>query len=312
MQSCKEHFIFLIKILYYAIVFAMETSPTKLIKYLVVICILILMSFCIIISRIQNSYQLIETIEKTTKITPKQNLNSTKKVYSKEELQKTKDYLLGKFEPKDREDFVSIPKKYNISGYKMYLRKEALNAFLQMAKDAEKSNVELRIVSATRNFNYQKNLWNNKWDGTTLVDNKDLSKTITDESERFDKILEYSAAPGTSRHHFGTDIDINGVSPTYIDTKEGEQEYEWLTQNAALYGFCQPYNKKNTGTINDRINGYNEEKWHWSYIPLAKSFTQEYKNLIKDEDIKGFLGDEYVKDHDLINNYVLSINPECL
>ena len=70
----------------------------------------------------------------------------------------------------------------------------------------------------------------------------------------------------------------------------------------------QTYNLKNTG----RVIGYNEEKWHWSYLPLARTLTQEYKNLIKDENINGFLGDEYVAGQDLINNYVLSINPNCI
>jgi hypothetical protein len=84
--------------------------------------------------------------------------------------------------------------------------------------------------------------------------------------------------------------------------------YEWLTKNASAFGFCQPYNKKG----NTRTVGYNEEKWHWSYVPLAKTFTQEYKNLIQETEINGFMGDENVSKLNLINDYVLGINPECL
>jgi hypothetical protein len=142
----------------------------------------------------------------------------------------------------------------------------------------------------------------------TFVDGKDLSKSIPEGRERFEKILEYSAVPSTSRHHWGTDIDINGVSPTYFDTAEGMKQYEWLKKNAPLFGFCQTYNLK--GSL--RATGYNEEKWHWSYLPLSVNFTEEYKRLVKDEDIKGFMGDEYVSEENLINNYVLSINPECI
>ncbi len=220
---------------------------------------------------------------------------------------KKKIYLMGKFDPTTREDFAPIPAKYNIAGYKMYLRKEALQAFEKMAETAEKNGIELNITSATRNFDYQKNLWNNKWTGITFVEGKDLSKSIPDGRERFEKILEYSAVPGTSRHHWGTDIDINGVDPKYFETAEGEKVYEWLTENALLFGFCQTYNQKGT----DRIAGYNEEKWHWSYLPLSQAFTQEYTRLIKDTDISGFDGDEYVAEENLIKNYVLSINPEC-
>jgi LAS superfamily LD-carboxypeptidase LdcB len=177
-----------------------------------------------------------------------------------------------------------------------------------MVNAAKKEGMDLKIASATRNFDYQKNIWNNKWDGVTIVNGKNLSTSMPDGLERFKKILEYSAAPGTSRHHWGTDIDINDANPQYFNSEKGQKIYAWLVENAPLFGFCQPYNQKGSG----RPTGYNEEKWHWSYLPLAKSFTQEYKNLITDTDINGFLGDQYVVGQDLINNYVLSINPECL
>ncbi|MEK7539429.1 MAG: M15 family metallopeptidase [Patescibacteria group bacterium] len=245
----------------------------------------------------------------------KENEENYQKLLKEREAQKkaikeaqVKIYLTGKFDPSLREDFTMVSAKYNISGYKMYLRKETLNAFEDMAEIAEKNDLELNITSATRNFDYQKDLWNKKWEGVTLVDGKDLTKSIPDELERFEKILEYSAVPGASRHHWGTDIDINGVTPVYFDSEEGEKVYEWLTKNAPLFGFCQIYSQKGE----NRQTGYNEEKWHWSYLPLSKNFTQEYKNLIKNEDIKGFDGDEYVFREDLINNYVLSINPNCI
>jgi LAS superfamily LD-carboxypeptidase LdcB len=220
---------------------------------------------------------------------------------------KEKIYLMGKFDPSTQENFAVVPAEDSISGYRMYLRKETLDAFLKMQNAADKDDIDLKIASATRNFIYQKNLWNNKWTGIVLVDGKNLAKSIPDGIERFEKILEYSAAPGTSRHHWGTDIDINNANPEYFETKQGEKEYSWLVKNASLFGFCQPYDLKD----NDRPEGYNEEKWHWSYLPLAKTFTEEYKNLITDADIKGFDGDQYVIGQNLIENHVLGINPDC-
>ncbi|OGI94345.1 hypothetical protein A3A03_03340 [Candidatus Nomurabacteria bacterium RIFCSPLOWO2_01_FULL_40_18] len=219
-----------------------------------------------------------------------------------------KIYLMGKFDSAKREDFILIPKEYTLGSNKMYARKETYVAFLEMRKSALFQDVDLRVVSATRNFDYQKELWNNKWNGKTLVNGKDLSKSIPDGLERFEKILEFSAAPGTSRHHWGTDLDINGVSPTYFDTKEGKIQYEWLVQNAPLFGFCQVYNQRDE----NRPAGYSEEKWHWSYLPLSRTFTQDYERLIKETDITGFDGDEYAPYLNLIQNYVLSINPECV
>ena len=219
-----------------------------------------------------------------------------------------KIYLMGKFDPTQKESFVALPEEYNIGGYKMYLRKETLDAFSKMKAAASLDGVILKIASATRNFEYQKSIWNNKWTGFTIVNGKNLLKSFPNELERFKKILEYSAVPGTSRHHWGTDLDINNANSEYFETKEGKKVYEWLIKNASTFGFCEPYNLKGTA----RLTGYNEERWHWSYVPLAKTFLQDYKNLIKEEDINGFNGDVYVSEQDLINDYVLSINPECL
>lgn len=217
-------------------------------------------------------------------------------------------YLTGKFNPEEREDFVLIPEQYTAVPNKMYLRKETLNAFLQMQESAEKDAIRLKIASATRNFDYQKNIWNNKWTGVTLVNGANLSISISNGLERFKKILEYSAVPGTSRHHWGTDIDINNANLEYFEKELGKKEYAWLVNNAYKFGFCQPYNLKGS----NRSTGYNEEKWHWSYIPLARDLTREYKNLIKDREIEGFWGEEYVSNLNLINNYVLGINPNCI
>ena len=208
-----------------------------------------------------------------------------------------KAYLMGKFDPSAREDFTPVPEAYNVGGYKMYLRIEALDAFSKMREAALLDKIDLKIASAARNFDYQKNLWNNKWNALTI-----------DGVDRFKKILEYSAVPGTSRHHWGTDIDINAATPEYFRTQKGASVYEWLNKNAPLFGFCQPYNAKGPG----RPTGYNEEKWHWSYAPLSRAFTQDYGDLVSEGDINGFLGEEYVPGQDLINEYVLGINPECL
>ncbi len=226
----------------------------------------------------------------------------------KQKEKEQKIYLMGQFEPAERDDFLAVPAEYNVGEYKMYLKEETLEAFLKMREAAEKDKVDLKIASATRNFIYQKNIWNNKWNGIILVDGKNLSKSTPSGLERFQKILEYSAVPGTSRHHWGTDVDINDANPEYFDEEKGKKEYVWLVQNASKFNFCQPYNLKSS----ERSTGYNEEKWHWSYLPLAKTFTQEYKNLIKEKDIVGFSGDKYVLQLDLINNYVLGINPDCI
>ncbi|OGI65195.1 hypothetical protein A3A95_03915 [Candidatus Nomurabacteria bacterium RIFCSPLOWO2_01_FULL_39_18] len=223
-----------------------------------------------------------------------------------------KIYLTGKFEPSEREDFVLISPENAFGANDMYLRKEAYGTFILMREAAKEDGIDLKIASATRNFDYQKNIWDEKWAELEVVDGKNIDQEIPDGLRRFKKILEFSSAPGTSRHHWGSDIDINRVNPLYAgsarDEIEREKIYAWLVKNAAQFGFCQTYTLKNEA----RKTGYKEERWHWSYLPLSKALTQEYKILVKNEDIKGFSGDEFVSTYDLVNNYVLAINPDCI
>ena len=221
-----------------------------------------------------------------------------------------KNYLMGKFDPAAHEDFKVIPKNFIVEvmqTYTLYLREEVLDAFTEMRTAARKEGVELVLASATRNFDYQKDLWEKRWQGLLLVNKQKLSNFANTE-ERFEKNLEYTALPGTSRHHWGTDIDIGAANLAYYETAQGKKEHEWLLKNARSFGFCQPYKPKGV----QRATGYNEEKWHWSYLPTSRIYTEEYKNLVKNEDIRGFSGDQFVPGKDIVNNYVMSIRPDCI
>jgi LAS superfamily LD-carboxypeptidase LdcB len=210
-----------------------------------------------------------------------------------------KNYLLGRFDPAADSRFVQLTTSHaKGNAVNRFLRKEVFTAFRKMAKAAKKDGVNLVIVSATRNFDYQKKIWEDKWNGKVKVEGKDLS-TIADINERVRMILLYSAMPGTSRHHWGTDIDINETEDKYFETEEGKKVYQWLTTHANEFGFCQPYTPK----INGRT-GYEEEKWHWSYLPLSKDLLQEYQKQIHYEDISGFLGSETGKPLQVIEKYV--------
>ena len=221
--------------------------------------------------------------------------------------QLTTDYCMGKFEPKDDPNFVQIPVKYaDRAG--LYLRKDVFDAYKKMYEAALKEEVNLQIRSATRNFNYQKGIWERKWNGTTkLSDGTNVATDIKSPKDKALKILEYSSMPGTSRHHWGTDIDLNAFSNSYFENGKGKKIYDWLSNNAADYGFCQPYSPKGP----ERPNGYNEEKWHWTYLPLGNEITNYAETNLKNNMIKGFLGAETASEIDVVNNYVLGINSSC-
>lgn len=204
----------------------------------------------------------------------------------------TKADLLGDIEPHKHRDFARLRSRYCTK--ESYLREDCYDAFKDMWKAAEADGIRLTIVSATRNRRYQKGIWNRKW----------LSFGGAEE-DRAERILQYSSMPGTSRHHWGTDIDLNQLNNAYFESGEGAKVYQWLVENAWDYGFFQPY----TAFNNFRDKGYREEKWHWSYYPLASRLQRAYWQLVDYPDLKGFMGDDYAKKLEVINNYVMGIEP---
>ncbi len=214
-------------------------------------------------------------------------------------------YLTGHFDPAKDSRFVKVAAKWGNKA-SMFMRREAYDAFLKMAEAAAADGVNLKIISATRTFSQQKGIWESKWTGKTPVDGRSLPKTIADPKKRALKILEVSSMPGTSRHHWGTDVDLNNLSDGYFTKKNstGEKIYSWLSANAGEFGFCQPYSA-------GRATGYHEEKWHWSYAPLSRDLVKLARARLRDEEIRGFLGAETAVEIGAVKNYVLGINPDC-
>ena len=218
----------------------------------------------------------------------------------------TAEYLMGQFEPSKDERFVKISPPY--SNGDMYGRKEMFAAFKEMQSAAKKDEIKLTIVSATRTYEMQKSIWEGKWNSKRPVDGKILPPLAQlSGKERALKILLWNSMPSTSRHHWGTDIDMNSTSPAYFAAGQGKKEYDWLANNAGKFGFCQTYSEFGES----RTTGYQVEKWHWSYLPIAQKCTEAYPILVKNEDIKGFVGAETAVDIDIISNYVLGINKGC-
>ncbi len=210
-----------------------------------------------------------------------------------------KDYLMGKFDPASRQDFVKITTPHTDRAG-MMLRRETYEAFKKMAAAAKKEGVILKIISSTRTFAQQKAIWEGKW--------QRFAAETPDPTARALRIMEYSSMPGSSRHHWGTDLDLNDLNnATFEGNGKHRNVYEWLQAHAAEYGFCQPYTPKGAA----RPNGYNEEKWHWTYLPLSKNLLAEYKRSVTDADIAGFVGAETAPAVKAVVNYVLGISKLC-
>ena len=183
-------------------------------------------------------------------------------------------------------------------------------AFKAMQTEAKKDGIDLKVVSSFRSYAAQKRIWNRKY-------KRFISEGLTG-PEAIKKIIEYSTLPGTSRHHWGTDIDlIEGSEIVEGDVLLEEHFHQgayqklhrWLQKNATRFGFDIVY-------TNDSLRkGFLYEPWHYSYAPLSKEFLKTYQEKELIYSIKQdstLMGKEFISPKFLENYYrenVLGINP---
>ncbi|MGI3428234.1 M15 family metallopeptidase [Providencia stuartii] len=161
------------------------------------------------------------------------------------------------------------------------LQFNATKAFLSMQQAAAKAGFKLQSASAFRDFSRQQLIWNEKFTGKRPVLDKQsnlLDISVLSEGELCEAILHWSALPGASRHHWGTEIDV--YDPLRLPEGQSLQlepwEYEqggyfaelnqWLSDNMATYDFYRPFTAKNAGVA--------YEPWHISYWPLSHDAEQ--------------------------------------
>jgi len=147
--------------------------------------------------------------------------------------------LLGYSQTIYSEDALTGREELNFVGEDIKLQKEVYEAFENMQNAALKEGISIQIVSGYRSFNRQKEIWNAKF--------KKYTSQGFSEQQSIKKIIEYSTIPGTSRHHWGTDIDI--IDNTVDEPKRMliEENYTyggiysnlktWMDQNSEKYGF---------------------------------------------------------------------------
>lgn len=163
---------------------------------------------------------------------------------------------------------------------------EVVNDFLAMQSAACKDGLDLQLVSSFRDFSRQAAIFNRKWLGqSAILDEKSqpLAHNSLSDTTKLHAILMWSALPGGSRHHWGTDFDVYDKAAV---TQWGgqfqliEKEYEpegpcyplacWLEKNMASFGFYRPFDK-HTG-------GVSREPWHLSHRATSAHF-EKARNL---------------------------------
>lgn len=217
------------------------------------------------------------------------------------------DYILGKYNPAEHPSLIKIPNQY-ADKTDIYLHTEAMDAYAKMYDAAAIDGVKLVIRSATRNFAYQKSIWEAKWNGSRILSSGiNAAKDISDPVARAKEIMKYSAMPGASRHHWGTDIDLNAFDNSYFESGSGKEVYDWLVNHAHDYGYYQVYTTKGQ----NRQSGYEEEKWHWTYKPVSKYLTAFASEQLQDTTFANFSGSDVAPQLNVVSDYVLGIHPGC-
>ena len=244
-----------------------------------------------------SDLQTLQNIDSLLQIASLRNSTKSKVVKSVNFKKIDKNILLGKLDYKKDSNFSIVNTKY--SSKTIYLRNEVLLKFDEMYNAALKQGIKLLVISGTRSFNHQKYIWDRKWA-------KNIMKM--DSISTIKEILKYSSMPSTSRHHWGTDIDLNNLQNSYFEKGEGKKIFDWLVKNAFKYGFHMTYDNQEES----KRTGYKMEKWHWSYMPISEQYLLQFSQDIKYEDICSFKGSKFAchEDIDIIKNFVNGINTD--
>jgi len=159
------------------------------------------------------------------------------------------------------------------------VHRDAVEPFEKLRAAARREGFDIRIESAFRGFDKQLAIWNRKAGGQQAVLDSDavpIDITKLSEKELVYAILRWSALPGASRHHWGTDIDIfdEAARPTGYEIQEIPEEvdpggmfgplHQWLDERIAggtAFGFFRPYDRDRGGVA--------PERWHISYAPVS-------------------------------------------
>ncbi len=210
----------------------------------------------------------------------------------------TLDELWGHVDPAMDSSFAELPARMS-SRRGLFLRLEAHEAFVSMHDSARADGIQLTALSATRSFAQQASIWNRKWARPEYMGWSDIEKARD--------ILKYSSMPGSSRHHWGTDVDIHSLEPEDFWSGEGALILEWLRTNAWKFGYAEVYTSDSSRT------GYQPEAWHWSYFPLARPYLQAINKATKSQTFPHFSGFDGAHTADTLNivtDYINGVNAQ--
>ncbi|WP_049723835.1 M15 family metallopeptidase [Gilvimarinus polysaccharolyticus] len=166
----------------------------------------------------------------------------------------------------------------------LYLHCDVVEPYRALVSAARQQNIELTIASGYRSFARQLAIFNAKATGQRPVLN-DAGETVAmhtlSDADKLWAILRFSALPGASRHHWGTDMDVfdrAAMAPDYqLQLTPDEccpggvfdKLHCWLDAYLPECDFFRPYDVNSAA----HHNGVAPEPWHLSYAPVAQRFA---------------------------------------
>lgn len=183
---------------------------------------------------------------------------------------KTFLFLTGRYSQKELQQVSSS----------QFLHKETVDLFKKLQLQALEHNIDLQLCSSFRNYERQEIIWNEKASGKRKLFNRKgelLDYHALSQEQILESILIWSAIPGASRHHWGSDFDIfdkniKDKKEVNLTIKECEEDfkslYEWLDNSITRSPFFRPYEQD--------LGGVSREPWHLSHQLLAGKFDELY------------------------------------
>jgi LAS superfamily LD-carboxypeptidase LdcB len=172
-----------------------------------------------------------------------------------------------------------------------FIHAEILDSWEKLYEMAQQEGITLKAVSSYRSFERQKNIWNQKASGSRpLLDAEEgvipfTHFNLEDEdscTELLHTILRWSALPGLSRHHWGTELDLIDEGallkhPQYQVQLTPSEYYKggifehlgnFLTENIEATDFFRPYRVD--------LGGVAPEPWHLSHRQLSQQIYHHF------------------------------------
>jgi LAS superfamily LD-carboxypeptidase LdcB len=202
---------------------------------------------------------------------------------------------------------------------KAALQRDTLEPFLAMRDAAMRDGIAIQIVSAFRDFAAQQNIWDRKYRGERPL--YDAHGEVRDHAklspaELVDAIVCWSAVPGASRHHWGTELDLidSAALPEGYRVRLLPDEaapggvfhrlHQWLDANMLQFGFFRPYRTFR--------GGVHPEPWHLSYAPVSTPALQALTPEVFADAVRSsrILGRDLVLERidDLYRRYVANVD----